>query len=494
MGRFKMEKVWINTDYPGFFNDICETIRLFIFAETIELSKEIIPPRHGWFFLHTITKTHDDKLSSNITCYKDKKLVDFNSYLFFVDKTDKLIAKRNIKFGIRISFYLLLKNNFKKKLPWGALTGIRPTKMLRDMGMRMGEDKAMMRFKHVFDVSSEKLALVMKINDLQKPYVESANERTMAIYIGIPFCPSICHYCSFGSNKVKRGDALQVQYVGALIKEIDACEAIIKAHDIRSIYIGGGTPTSLDNDVFEKLLKAVTTKFDCLVEFTVEAGRPDTLTEEKIKIMKAYGVNRISVNPQTFNQKTLDLVGRKHTTTQMIEAYDLARSFGMKNINMDLIFGLPNENLRTMKKSLRKAMKLAPESITVHTLAIKNAAKLKRGYQPKVTVKKLNRAVTLARKKLGKAGFLPYYMYRQKYMMGNLENVGYAKQGFECIYNIDMMEESCSVLAFGAGAISKRVFLEENRLARCPNVKGPKLYIARIDDMIEKKKKHFSES
>lgn len=485
--------VYLYTETENLYNEICEEIRMFIDCNKIIKADAdyISSDKNDLFFLHKIIKAEKENFQSKVKFIKNNKTIKSYSYNFIIEAEEKLAKKRTIKSAVKLSFYRLLKSHYKSNFPWGCLTGIRPTKMLRELEIRQGENNAKTRMLNILDVSKDKYSLAKNIIDRQSGIISNIDDKSMDIYIGIPFCPSICHYCSFSSKRTESGDKTQAIYLDALKAEIGALKSIIARHEVRSIYIGGGTPTSFDLLILEQLLKFIKTSVPKALEYTVEAGRPDTLSDISLSLLKKYEVDRISINPQTLKQDTLDKVGRKHTIEQFFNSFKKARDFGFNNINIDLIFGLPGESLIDMKKSLESVIKLDPESITIHTLSIKNAAVFTREMKYKANEKKILKAVEMGRAKCEANGLYPYYMYRQKYMKGNLENVGYSKKGFESIYNIDMMEEVSSVMAFGAGAISKRVFREENKINRSANVKDLETYLKRYMEMVEKKKKLF---
>lgn len=401
-----------------------------------------------------------------------------NPYSFNVHFTNELERKRVMKRYAKLSLYRYLSNAFNKKLPWGALTGIRPTKLF----YQQGEDAE--RFlKEEMEVSQKKYNVLQNIYNAQKNYYEISEENT-ALYIGIPFCPTRCSYCSFISCEIGKLSAVN-EYIEALCKEIKHAKTLI--HNLRSVYIGGGTPISPSIENIRKVLDAVG---PVDVEYTVEAGRADCINKEVLTLLKDYGVNRVCVNPQTFNNDTLKLMGRNHTAEEAVEKYHLAKSFGFK-VNMDLIAGLPLETYEVFKESLEKAISLRPENITVHTLSLKKGSKLKELCErlPEGEVVKM---IDYSSIRLEEEGYRPYYLYRQKYQSGNLENTGYSLPGEECKYNIDVMEEIAQNIACGANAVSKRIFVNENRIERIGAPKDVKTYIEKLDKLLEEKQKLFT--
>lgn len=391
----------------------------------------------------------------------------------------------------------MIKEN---KLPWGKLTGVRPTKLVHKAdqnGLNAKEINAYL--EEVYHISPEKRQLMQEVAERERAILSQNKPNEMSLYIGIPFCPTRCIYCSFTSYALEQNKAQVAPYLSALFKEIEFV-AHEKAHTpIRSLYIGGGTPTSLNETELEQLLIKIASSFDLkqIEEYTIEAGRPDTITKEKLALMKAYGVGRISINPQSMNQKTLDVIGRKHTVEDVKTIFKLARQLGPECINMDMILGLPNETVEDVAHTLEELKKLDSDNITVHTMAIKRASKLNEVLREDETAIQLTQAnqiermLTLCQDKMKEMGLYPYYLYRQKNMLGNFENVGYAKLGKESIYNIEIMEEAETIVALGAGGITKIVYPDGKGIERIPNVKSLKDYIERIDEMIERKEKAF---
>lgn len=387
--------------------------------------------------------------------------------------------------------YDFLSKALKKTLDWGILTGVRPTKLYSSLVKEYGIEKANGILKDEYYLSDSKIDLLQRTYITQDKMNYDKSKKAIGLYVGIPFCPTRCLYCSFTSNKITKDAASK--YLVALEKEIKATERIFKEKDkyVESIYIGGGTPTSLDEEDFEKMLSMVTKAFktDKLLEFTVECGRPDTITKEKLLLIKKYGADRISINPQTMKEETLMLIGRNHTPKEIVDAYTLARETGDFIINMDLITGLPEETIEDFVDTLNTVVDLNPENITVHTLAVKRASRLideDKDYafkQAEVVRGMLKEGSSI----LSKAGYNPYYLYRQKHMAGNFENVGYCRDDKSSVYNVRIMEEDQSIIALGAGGISKMYYPDENRIERIPNVSNYEIYIERIDEMIQRK-------
>lgn len=386
------------------------------------------------------------------------------------------------------------------KPEWGIHTGVRPVKLLFELIEKEGSlQKAENVLSDYYLFSNEKINLLKSIYKLQSHVCDKSKENAKGVYVGIPFCPTRCEYCSFPSNQVSEQEA--DRYLTALLKEIRfvAAEMKKKGWYPETIYIGGGTPTALTNAQLNTLLKNINDLFKIaeltekklLREFTLEAGRPDTIDEQKLAIAKACGVNRISINPQSMKEETLKLIGRKHSGNDIINAFTIAKKSGIGIINADLIAGLPEENPEDFVTSLKDIVSLEAENITIHTLALKRASLLKKrdeNYHRSQGMK-VKEMLRFAEEFLFNAGYEPYYLYRQKQMAGNFENVGYCKPSTENLYNIRIMEEAQTIIAMGAGGISKVYYPDENRLERVPNVSNYEIYIERIDEMLERKEK-----
>ncbi|MBE5971652.1 MAG: coproporphyrinogen dehydrogenase HemZ [Lachnoclostridium sp.] len=410
---------------------------------------------------------------------------------FPLDYKNRLAAKTMIKKEL----YHLCSERTGKELPWGTLTGIRPTKIALtrlDEGWKEDDIKDFMRETYL--TSEEKIDLSVEIAACEKELLSHVDyENGYSLYVGIPFCPTTCAYCSFTSYPIGLWKGKVHLYLEALFKELEYVAQKMKGRTLDTVYFGGGTPTSLSADELDQLLTKIENTFDLstVKEYTVEAGRPDSITEDKLRTLRAHGITRISINPQTMKQATLDIIGRLHTVEHVKEQFKLARELGFDNINMDLIIGLPEENLDDVRQTMEEVKALAPDSVTVHSLAIKRAAKFNMFKEKYANLKMENtqEMIDVTAEYSRGMGLVPYYLYRQKNMAGNFENVGYAAPGKECIYNILIMEEKQTIVACGAGTTTKVVFPKENRLERVENVKDVAQYIERIDEMIERKEK-----
>lgn len=408
-----------------------------------------------------------------------------------VDYENRFETKNKIKRRL----YVVLKSQTGKNLPWGTLTGIRPTKIaMTKLEEGMSEKEIFEHMKTTYFASDEKIRLSIEIAQRERKLLSTIDYRNgYSLYVGIPFCPTTCLYCSFTSYPIGRWQGRTQLYLDALYKELDYVAEKKKGCTLDTVYFGGGTPTSLSPEDLEQLITRLKKTFDfsSVQEFTVEAGRPDSITREKLEVLKKHGVTRISINPQTMKQETLTLIGRRHSVDDVKEKYHMARELGFDNINMDLIIGLPQEELEDVRATMEEIKALAPDSVTVHSLAIKRAARLntmKEVYKD-LKITNTQEMIDLTAQYAREMGLEPYYLYRQKNMAGNFENVGYAAPGKACIYNVLIMEEQQTIIGCGAGTTTKRLFAEENRIERAENVKDVEQYIDRIHEMLERKER-----
>ena len=478
--------VSVRTDAARYYADLCDEIRLFFNERNIPETQETA--NDGLTVSHSLS--HEGKeIINTAEIYESGKLISSYTYKGKIkDGISDLELKRAEKHGAKIAVYRVLSAYTGEEKSWGSLTGVRPTKMFRDLAERIGYEETVRLMKDEYDVTAEKRALLEQIYHVQRPYLENIDlKKDIDIYIGVPFCMSRCFYCSFFSLLASKNGEKEHSYVDALIKELKYAESFLKGRKIRSVYMGGGTPTALSAQELERILSYID-RYTKDTEFTVEAGRPDTITDEKLRLLKEHNVDRISINPQTTCEKTLQMIGRKHTVQQIKDAFDMAGRYSFDSINMDLIAGLPEEDPEIFTRSLEDCMAFGPENITVHTLAIKKGSKYgMENFTGTVSEKDVSKMVDLARKALGEKGYSPYYLYKQKYMTGNLENVGYALEGKECIYNINMMEDETNVIAFGLGTSSRRVYGYEGRIKRYYTTKDMNMYLENIDDIAKNK-------
>lgn len=377
--------------------------------------------------------------------------------------------------------------------PWGILTGVRPVKLLRRLAEESNEEQAVKKFEKDFFVSNEKIALSRETEHNERKILELSKPESFSLYVGIPFCPSRCSYCSFVMASIERAEKLIEPYTKLLCEEIKRTAEIANKLGLRleTVYFGGGTPTTLSAEQLDTVLRTVNKSFDMSTcrEFTAEAGRPDTIDIAKLFALKENKVDRISINPQTVNDEVLKTIGRKHTAQQFFDAFELARKCGFDNINTDLIAGLPTDTTESFKNSLDSIVRLNAECITVHTLCMKRASRLT---TEGVTLdlqqaRDAREMLAYTQNILGQNEYIPYYMYRQSRMVGNLENVGWSKKGFESLYNVYVMDETHTILACGSGGVTKLKRNNPDYLERIFNFKYPYEYIDRFDELIQRK-------
>jgi coproporphyrinogen dehydrogenase HemZ len=481
-----------STNQPEFANDMADVVRLFFGMEKIVSGEEGAELAITHHFSESQGKWVERCALSDGGKAPAEKIIAYDA----VSSADKLLVERLKKRCAKLCLYQLLKEYCGFAPPWGSLTGIRPTKVARQL-MEEGRSlaQAVADLREVFDVSPPKAGLVGEILQAQQGIWRWGDESAYDVYIGIPFCRTRCLYCSFFSTDLKK-PALVEEYLVALLREIEAFGSLVKEQGrrCRAVYVGGGTPVAIATDQLRRVLEAALAAFPSAGECTVEAGRPDCVTKDTMAMLKELGVGRVSINPQTMCAETLRVIGRDHTPEDVRRAYAMAREAGIPQINMDLIVGLPGENSATVAETLEALAPFDMDNLTVHTLAIKHSSRLNERLAdyPLPGDKAAAGMLDLAQRFAEGRGMRPYYMYRQKYMAGNLENVGYALPGAACVYNIDMMEETHDIVALGAGAVSKRMYYAETRHERFPNPKNIRYYIDRIGEIVEGKARFFS--
>ncbi len=456
-------------------------------------------------FVEYTENTIKVKVSENL--FEEREFMDIPKGEGSVSTDGSKAALDNSKNTLKKLLYILLSEKTGKKLPWGNLTGIRPTRIAMNLVDKDRSDEEIADYmKSMYFVSDEKIDLSIRIARREKEILKDIDyENGYSLYIGIPFCPTTCLYCSFTSYPIGAYKNIVDDYLTCLEKEIDYVAEAFAGKTLDTIYIGGGTPTTLLPHQIDRLLGYVHEKLDTskVKELTVESGRPDSITREKLQAMKRQGCTRISVNPQTMRDETLKLIGRQHNVAQLIESFHMAREEGFDNINMDIILGLPGETAEDVRYTMDEIKKLDPDDLTVHSLAIKRGSRLAeilkekeiRGFSGKGDVADFNNTEEMMRIAAAGAhdmGLEPYYLYRQKNISGNFENTGYARKGKAGIYNILINEEVQSIVALGAGTVTKRVFGYDGRIERCDNVKDVKLYMDQIEDMINRKRELFN--
>ena len=478
-----MNSIRLTTNVEWLYPELGEVVRLFLG------DVPILPDAGDVSLSHTHTDTGDTWI--------ERARLDGAREITVTVRAVRggLEEKRVLKRAAKTAVFRLLSDALDRMPPWGSLTGIRPTRLMYEaMERGLTREEAEAWLTREFFVSPEKAALLGEIIEMQRGLVNPPAD-TFDLYIGIPFCVTRCAYCSFASGEIGDG-RLTEPYVEALKREIARSAELTRALGLhlRAGYVGGGTPTAITCSQLDEILASAMEAFPGGCEWTVEAGRPDTIDREKLRMLKAHNVNRISVNPQTFKDETLRVIGRAHTSLDTLRAYALAREEGFDHINMDLIAALPGEMPEDFRCTLERVRELDPESVTVHSLAIKRSSRLHEaltregGAHNQADCAAADEMIRYARQTLAEGGWHPYYLYRQKYMAGNLENVGYAKPGHACLYNIGNMEETARVLALGAGAITKWLFPRERRIERAPNVRNIEEYIRRVDEMVERKR------
>ena len=482
--------IYINIDDDAFYDDAVTIVRSFYPRVDVKPAR----PISGTSDINN-PATFNPIKEVTVTLNEGDRLIEIEA----PDVTGLSKADAHEKFKVKL--YKQLEQKEGHGLPWGNMTGVRPSKIAYQMIVDGKSEEEIIRFftkehfttlekaRLAIDVAKKEISLVSKI-DVKNGY---------SLYIGIPFCPSICLYCSFSAYAYKAYEDRVEQYVDALIKEISEVSKMMDGKRLDTVYFGGGTPTTLSPDQLDRILTCLEEKFDLdnTIELTVEAGRPDSITREKLQVLKNHNVERISINPQTMNQETLDLIGRKHSVEDIKKAYELASEMGFDNINMDIILGLPGEGPDEVANTVNIIKDMKPASLTVHSLAIKRSSRLNiyRDRYKNLDFKNTESIIKVTEECAKDLNVEPYYMYRQKNMAGNFENVGYAIPGKECIYNILIMEEVQSIIACGAGASTKIVRTNEKDgssiITRVENVKNVDEYINRIDEMIERKRKEL---
>ena len=418
------------------------------------------------------------------------KVYDDDYYYNFTETENPKMTRKVYDSAVTKSFCHAAMKIKKINLPWGVMSGIRPAKNVREfIESGISKEELPVLLKRLYEVDDSKIRLAMEVAENEQEILKRAQDNSVSIYVGIPFCPTRCLYCSFVSTDVRVSGKYMESYVELLLEEIEKIKEILEKSNkkVQNIYIGGGTPTTLSEELLDRLLKKLSILFpeDGLDEFTLEAGRPDTITYEKLVCAKKNGVSRISINPQTMNEKTLKRVGRAHSPQMVNDCFKMARKAGFDNINMDLIAGLPGENIEDFKYSLDSVIELNPENITVHSMCIKRSADFRFSGEELLKSKVMNDMLSYTQDRMKETARVPYYMYRQKNISGNLENVGYSKAGYMSFYNINIMEETQSIIAAGCGGSTKIV--GNGKITRIFNFKDPKTYIDRFDEILKKK-------
>lgn len=486
--------VYVNLVGHNFEYEVYELIKVFYFGEKIIFIDNMDDYKEGILIISRLDDINGETKSSTRVYDNGNLIYEGSAGNIEKIRVDKADIKKKIRIGIKQSIYEALNSLAKVKAPWGILTGIRPIKIVHNLfDEGINEKNIMDILTREYKLFSQKAQLILDIAKEQRQYLCPLDENRFSLYLSIPFCPTRCLYCSFPSLSIGRYGPLVEDYVDKLIYELNKVGELMANKIISTVYIGGGTPSSIPVYQLDRIIQAIYKNFhrDDIEEITVEAGRPDTIDAKLLNMLKENRIDRISINPQTMNDNTLKLIGRQHSSQDTINTYYEAREIGFDTINMDLIVGLPSEGVKEIKTTLKKLEDLNPENLTVHTLSVKRGSKFIHTmdrYQvggQKIIENMLDETRIFTEKMELK----PYYLYRQKQIMGNFENIGYAKKGKECIYNIKMMEEKETVLGLGMGAVSKVFFPKEDRIERVPNVKSLKEYLERVEEMVERKAK-----
>ncbi|MBS4534229.1 coproporphyrinogen dehydrogenase HemZ [Clostridium sp. D2Q-14] len=469
-------------------HNIYELLRILTEIQKIEFVNDEKVCNEDLFIISSL-----NGISVKTEVFKDGKLIAVNN----IKDINKVNIKRDLNkkksIAIKKSLYKVIEDMMGSTVPWGILTGIRPSKIVHELKEKeIKKDEIFNILTKEYLITEDKSKLLLEITDVEEKYLYPLDKNNYSLYVSIPFCPSKCVYCSFPSYPLGKWRDVVDKYTEALLNELEEIANLMKGKNIQTVYIGGGTPTSIPKENLVRIIKTINSLFgrENIKEFTVEAGRPDTIKEEILQNLKKNYVDRISINPQTMSKKTLELVGREHNPEDIEKAYNIAKKVGFNSINMDVIVGLPGEDVGDIKNTMKKILDLDPDNLTVHTLAIKKTSKLnieKEKYDLAKT-EKIKDMLKITKNFSKKMEMISYYMYRQKQILGNFENIGYAKKNKECIYNILMMEEKQTIIGAGSGAVSKIFYPSKNRLVRVPNVKNLKDYIDRKEEMIERKR------
>ena len=476
----KMPIVLIGNSFKYEIESIC---KLFFHTERFIFSDKIEDAKSESFIIAEVSRGEDTVLSAKVRLNGGEPV--YRECRLPLDSENKTVEMELCRL-----IYVILSSETGIVPPWGLMTGIRPVKKVTElMEQGLSRDEIEKRLTEKYQISEKKLKLAYETAVNQLPILESIDRSAASLYVSIPFCPTRCSYCSFVSHSIASAKKLMPEYVDALCRELEILGKIVRETNtkIDTVYFGGGTPTSVSAGELRKIMEAVAENFDLtkIREYSVEAGRPDTITEEKLRVIKEMGADRISVNPQTLNDDVLRVIGRKHSGEDAIRAFELARELGFNNINTDLIAGLPTESAESFRSTLDRICELSPESITVHTLTVKRSAELFRDGNINMN-NPAAEMVDYSIEKLMSQGYMPYYMYRQKNTVDNLENVGYAKKGYESQYNIFIMDETQTILGAGCAASTKLVY-PDGLITRIHNYKYPYEYINRFEQLMEKK-------
>ncbi|QQY78752.1 oxygen-independent coproporphyrinogen-3 oxidase [Keratinibaculum paraultunense] len=490
--------IYIYLEGHDFEYEVRELVKVFFFKKDIVFIYDEEEYTGRGIFIKNVLSSTLDQITSTTTVYIDSKLVSSSTINDIQSiEIEKNTLKKKVKIGIKQSIYDTLSKVSETFAPWGVLTGIRPIKIvhtLLDEGRN--EEEIFNILNKEYRLFKDKAELIIDICKRQRKYIYPLDKDKFSLYVSIPFCPTRCLYCSFPTCSVVKYGSYIEEYTDKLIYEIDRISDMMRGKKISTVYIGGGTPTAIPIYNLERIIQSIYKYFEYsdIKEITVEAGRPDTITRQMLQMLKQNNVGRISINPQTMNNSTLKLIGRNHTVEDVIHSYYIAREIGFEVINMDLIVGLPSEETEEIKDTMKKIKKLDPENLTVHTLSVKRGSKFKVTMDKyKIESQKvIDEMLEITKNYARDMKLQPYYLYRQKQILGNLENIGYAKEGKECLYNMIMMEEKETVIAAGMGGVSKIFYPKEDRIERIPNVKSLEEYLNRTEEMVSRKSSRLS--
>lgn len=465
------------------------------FSYDVENLAEIFFPYEKIKVLSQLPQDCNDNIVAVTEICGDEIIVDARVFEKKAVKKEKINQDSDCQNIMSVLFYSAFSELLGVSYPWGILYGVRPARFWHSISDKYSKEQARQIFAQKYLVSPEKLSLVEQVAENENKIISLSANKSFSLYVSVPFCPTRCSYCSFVSHSIEKAAALVEPYVDLLVREIEQTAIYAKELGLRleSVYYGGGTPTTLSAKQLTRIAAAIRDNFDlsCLREYTVEAGRPDTVNADKLAALKAAGVGRISINPQSFNDNVLSAIGRRHSVKQTLDAFELARNAGFDNINMDFIAGLPKDDVESFKHSIKTVVSLGAESITVHTLCLKSGAYMvtRDNVFDTGDIDTVAEMVDFSREYLSAAGYVPYYMYRQGKSLGNLENVGWSKPGNECLYNVFMMDETHSVFAVGAGAVTRLKNPLSGKIERIYNYKYPYEYIDGFDNMLKRKEK-----
>lgn len=461
--------------------------------ETFELARAFYPDEEIVFnsdYSFNRIDICEDNNKYLLSLYRESKLLDreeIEVQSVNIYRDEKSTKKTALKKGL----FFLFSRDVNYKLPWGILTGIRPVKIVEYLhSLGLSDERIYDVLIEEYQISDEKADLMMNVSRRQRPIIDSLKKNSYSLYVSIPFCPTRCLYCSFPTLTMSRYKDKVEGYLEAIKKEIIAIKEIMKDWEITTVYLGGGTPTSISVSQMESLIVIIKENFKDIKEFTIEAGRPDTINYEYLELFKKYRIDRISINPQTMVDSTLKLIGRQHNSQDIVETYKMAKEIGIPTVNMDLIIGLPDEGLKELQYTLSKIKELDPDNLTIHTLSLKKGSRFlneKEKYNIKDS-NEIEKMLIECGKFTKDMNLHPYYLYRQKQILGNFENVGYSKVSNPCLYNVSIMEEKETIIAVGMGGVSKFYNKDSSSIVRLSNFRDIDEYLSRVDELITAKK------